>query len=406
MSEFVPHPDDYALVIGIDHYPASSCLDGPVKDAQGILNWLQHADGGGLSQENCYCVLSPDLAFPGGPEGCVEAVRSGKCLWHDEMRCTYYDQVYPRHSERPIKDQIDDACDDLLRSVRSKKRPGLPRARRLYFYFSGHGISHDAGTTYLLLAKWSELNRYAALDHRSYLMMFIEFGFFEEVVFFLDCCQVRRVNIRGDGPRQSSRSPDPVWAGKTRAFVGVAAEYLSVAWEGTAGALHRGLSGDTSATARSYFTRALLDALWGAAAGPGGGVSASNLTLFVQREVPSLALREGRTQVPRLSSFTGHSTDNLMFGRVLPVPSIMKHGSNRLTGPTGPPTSIRLSFAEGRSGLHELIGPNADVVHSGPVESQPWELRLWPGKLYVMNSSRGIERVFVPALEGTHDVVF
>ena len=51
---------------------------------------------------------------------------------------------------------------------------------------------------------------------------------------------------------------------------------------------------------RGYFTRALLDALSGAAARPGGGVTGPDLKAYLERRVPELADADGYVQKPRV----------------------------------------------------------------------------------------------------------
>src|SRR5262245_21195761 len=49
---------DFGLVVGVDHYPRFSSLQGAVSDAARFHAWLCDADGGGLALEHSRLVLS------------------------------------------------------------------------------------------------------------------------------------------------------------------------------------------------------------------------------------------------------------------------------------------------------------------------------------------------------------
>jgi len=99
MPEHIGH---FALVVGIDHYPRFRSLKGARKDAEDFHAWLIDPDGGGVPAANVELVLSKE------------------------------DPV------RPIHDDIDDALEKIL----FFKARGGGGNKRLYLYFSGHGLGH------------------------------------------------------------------------------------------------------------------------------------------------------------------------------------------------------------------------------------------------------------------------
>ncbi len=100
-----PPMAQYAIVVGIDRYPALRDLHGASSDAAAFHEWLIDADGGGVPPAHTRLRLGKDLAV-------------------DRRRAT------------PKKSDIDDDLDDLVELVRAG--PKLPA--RLWLYFAGHGI--------------------------------------------------------------------------------------------------------------------------------------------------------------------------------------------------------------------------------------------------------------------------
>jgi hypothetical protein len=226
-------PDDYALVIGINHYPnwadGSKSLKGPVEDAKDFWHWLVCDRGGGLSHNNARLVLSTK------------------------------EPVFPRH-------QI---IDDELRAIRELAR-GKAR-RRFYFYFAGHGYSPatSLGMQSLCLANWSTENQAAALLLESYLNTAVGCLGFEEGLFFLDCCRLRAVIPLG--------SPSELACGDPKLDEKHHITYYSTEH------YQAGYEAETSENVRGYFTRALLTIL------RNGTIEAQDLANRLYIDVPDLA---------------------------------------------------------------------------------------------------------------------
>ena len=95
---------DFAIVIGINHYPNYEfSLHSPIDDSKRMYQWLIHPNGGGLDKSNISLITSS-----------IE--KGGKV--------------------RPSQDEIDKGIEQLMNRAMEAESP----MRRFYFYFSGHGI--------------------------------------------------------------------------------------------------------------------------------------------------------------------------------------------------------------------------------------------------------------------------
>jgi uncharacterized caspase-like protein len=147
---------DFAIVIGIAHYPYLRPLEGPVLDAERVCEWLV------------------------GPAGVPED--------------TNLELVVSKNSaaEHPFLDEIDAAFDRIFERAASG-------ARRLYIYFAGHGCSKAIDHLALLMANANpdRLNRAMnATEYRQSLATLL----FPEQVYFFDCCRNYDARISGRGP--------------------------------------------------------------------------------------------------------------------------------------------------------------------------------------------------------------
>ena len=230
-------PNDYALVVGINHYTSSELaqLSSALNDANEVETWLlDQIGGGGLLPENCTKILS-------------------------EL-----------NSERPVSYEIDNAFAKIIELVRKNPIP----ARRFYFYFSGHGMAASKIQAYLCLPKWSgNLWRRAAIDSQDYWLMLAGMGLFREIVCLFDCCRSYKPNVGGQGSALGTARP-AAQAASNGLFIGFAAELLESAFE------------ESSADGHGFFTRALLSGLRGGACQPSGGAPAQRRDehLYEQRQ--------------------------------------------------------------------------------------------------------------------------
>jgi hypothetical protein len=244
--------EDFAVVIGITHYPQLVDLEGPVKDAQEFARWL--TGPAQVPDTNVFPVLSRDPQEPGG---------------------------------RPVQDEIDDAFERVFAAARALSARGKG-PNRLYIYFAGHGCAQGFRHVALLVANASlqALNR--GLDTESYHNGLGKDALFPEQVFFYDCCRNYDRRVRGRSAPWPDDEP-PVGAGRVKQFVLYGAGFNEYANE-------RKLRFDTR---RGLFTRALIDGLNGAAAKRVGRewvVTSDSLVTYSQKRLDGLARQENLEQ--------------------------------------------------------------------------------------------------------------
>ena len=319
--------DDYALVVGINDYPNYRSLEGAIADAEDFARWLlDDVTGGGVPEANLRKVLSE------------------------------------KNPIKPIQDTIDEALDEIWVAM------GANRGRRFYLYFSGHGLGRTAFGTDLCLAKWSDRRRNLALDSQDYANLIAESGKFDEVIFFLDCCRVRKVNTRGLPPTLGWPRPDD-GAGATRIFLGYATEFLDKSYEAEV------LTGDGEPLVRGHFTRALLAGLRGGAARPAGGVTAESLKKYVELETPRIALDAGHQQKPVVTNGLP-AVKEVVFGSAMPL------------------ANARIVFSANRTGEVVLEDADGNEVRRGDPAQGPWDLGLKASNYALVVPATGEEKLF------------
>lgn len=306
-------PNDYAVVVGIDHYLSGELvpLSSAVRDAEEVQKWLvDQTTGGGLPQDHCELILSK--------------ANSGK----------------------PVHSEIDDAFEKILNLAKQNAN-----SRRLYFYFSGHGMAASAQQAFLCLPRWSSQRRNAALDSEDYWQMLAETGRFQEIVCLFDCCRSYKPNVGGVRSELRMARPDN-HASQTRLFLAFAAEFLKSAYL------------DSKEGGHSFFTQALLSGLRGGACLPTGGVPAERLKAFLESETKSIAELAGKPQRATVSN--GFPSENEpVFGAALPL----SVGDGKLH------YAITLAGAPNRSVV--LVRPdNTETRWDG---SQPWRIEVEEG---------------------------
>jgi hypothetical protein len=352
-------PKDFALVIGINHYPnygsSGRPLEGAIRDAKAIWNWLtDQTIGGGLPPENCHLLLSS------------------------------LNTVDP---PQPRKDKIDEALDKIWQAARKAQEGGV-EPRRFYFYFSGHGQSLGPEDVALCMSNWARNREAAALSVKKYLNFVQECLPFREVVVFLDCCRSRKINARAQESELTCAAPRDA-AGQTQVFVAYATEFQAAAFEGGPSPPAE----DDEPIVHGHFTEALLAALRGGAARPAGGVTASNLWRYLYRMVPRIAKRHRHEQSPIISPFAIPPDD----------PNEPVFGA----APRLAMVDVKIAFTPARQGPIKLEGPNLEVVRQGEVASGPWEETLPLATHLLTDLGTGARQDFIPqAAEGEFYVEF
>lgn len=238
--------DDYALVIGINHYRSLDALDGAHRDAGQFAEWLKSPGGGDLPEENVGIFLSTPSPWSPGLEEIV----------------------------------------DWIIALVEEKSPALDEriGRRLYLFMAGHGIGpgvEEAGlltpTTSALAVKYVAGSRFADFFRSAAL--------FEEVLLFMDCCRDHDWEL--PAPYMPLKSKvDPAAAHKVRTLYAYATGFGRKARE-------REIEGEVG----GIFTHALLEGLRCSGAGPDGRITATSLKRYIERRVSALRM-PGTDQEP------------------------------------------------------------------------------------------------------------
>lgn len=145
--------DDHAIIVGIDHYHGDGLrpLCGARNDAESFQKWL--LNGGHVPQHQIRCVLSS------------------------------------KDENTPNKEMIEDEFLKFIREFQKTKK----RGRRLYMFFSGHGIeladaTEDSHVLVLMANAASDVLGRSVAPLRA-ARIFHHCSIFEEVLVFADCCR-------------------------------------------------------------------------------------------------------------------------------------------------------------------------------------------------------------------------
>lgn len=165
---------DWALCVGIGSYTASSelvALPGALNDADAIHRWIIDRNGGDVPTSQAKLIVSPAKQNEDGPNPLADSVEGF-------LRARYRDA-----------------------EASSRRGDGFVAGRRLWLYFSGHGIGfpEENNDTGLLAADAQP--PYRDLPHiagKAWAEVFRVTRAFEEVVLFMDCCrlEVSRTPLR------------------------------------------------------------------------------------------------------------------------------------------------------------------------------------------------------------------
>lgn len=308
---------DFAIMIGIQHYVANNVLDGPHNDVCEFKKWLQNSNGGAIPDRNIVTFLSTPQYTPAQPE-------------------------------------IDQWFGSTIETLKAGQR-----GRRLYFYFSGHGIGINAMSSAMLLPEWSAVMRNFALSSDKYLQQLVNAAIFEEIIFIMDCCRNRIPGVEGQPPLWGAVMPSPL---KTETLMYYACEFENPSFETPL--IGNNYTLDNLLT-RGIFTKVFLDGLKGAAAYKDGWVRVQDLVNYMTRKLPVVAKAVGKTQNPR--------------------PRIEIDLQKIIAGPFPKTINIEIEFKN--PGI-DVILENADVekVKDGNSSDGKWLLELKRGE-YVLRKT-------------------
>ncbi len=317
--------ENFALIIGINDYTPLNknglrTLHGAVNDADDFEEWVRNPDGGNVTEKNCKKIVSKPNPL------------------------------------KPLQDEVDDAF--LVMEQRIQENGG--KAKRLYFYFAGHGLGtlHNTNDTALCLANWSENRRKSALSSESYKDVIKQYGYFEEIIFLADCCRNSKINVNGKEPTFAPFMPHEN-SGNTKLFVGYATTYQDQSYEVEV----------ENSEMRGVFTKVLIDGLNGDAA-KDGVINADKLRDYLLKRTPIEAQKHGFKQVPDIN----HS-----FSSETPIVT--------LTNALEQSIVCNIKFITTRNALVELIDGSSEVITSfDPTEDNEVQVSLEKG-LYLLRDT-------------------
>lgn len=314
--------EDFAIIIGINDYTPTNqnglkTLLGAINDANRVEAWISSATGGNVPAVNIKKIVSSPIPL------------------------------------KPLQDEIDDAFLDIETSIKAKG--GL--AKRLYFYFAGHGLGTLDSTkdTGLCLANWSENRRQSALSSESYKDFIIQYGYFEEIIFIADCCRNTKINIKPKAPTFSSAVPGQ-GAGQTKLFVAYATQYQDQSYEVES----------INSEMRGAFTTILIEGLKGGAAN-NGLIGADDLRDYLIKETPELAQKQGYKQIPDVSHTYSNNTS------LAKVPIVQ--------------TNVNFTFEKIRNNPVELIDGELNVIVTYDASQNKNNSRQLPKGLYLLRDT-------------------
>src|ERR1044071_2749988 len=334
--------NDYAIVVGINKYPALGDLVGPEADARDFHAWLIDPQGGGVPEANVTLLLSSN---------------------------------YPAAAQLKSKPQVSDieaVFDDYVVKGRDEGSVG----DRLYLYFAGHGFAPSLEDAALLMANASRGMTGYHIPGRKYANWFRQAAFFKEVVLFMDCCRENYALSAMRNVPYDPMSGDP----PATAFFAFATQWSRAAREGP--------WGDGGAM-RGLFTLALLAGLRGGAArNANGQITGDALQSFVFNFV--------RKKFTEGSDQEEHPDPEFFYDAMKPV----VFGAPDVPGAAVPLAaaeaySVRIAIQNGDAGKKLTLSTNGKP-EIAPALQQPnrWEWHLDTAGLYKVTRSDGKSKLF------------
>lgn len=326
----------YAVVVGIDHYPAINTLKYARRDAKGFYDWLVDPDGGGVPEKNATLITA-------------QPSRNGRKLKPEEAR--------------PIKQEIDQEINKFRQHCMAHvaKHAEDWDKTRLYFFASGHGIAPEPDEAALLMAAAGPGNYTLNFSCAQYMKRFQKEQVFRELVFFADCCRERADNAALYGPNWDET---PRQNGLVLTLRGYATIFGELAFE----PLARQQDPDKL---RGYFTQALLEGLRDhKAVNPATGViDSGSLSDFVYERVRTLTSTFPKPQTPTMTPDPGNP--RIVFKQKVSVEGVEKAVHQKY--------KVKLVLPAGFQGSVQLLGGMGAVIATSQVTDQVLNLKLEKG---------------------------
>ncbi|WP_160108109.1 caspase family protein [Pseudomonas izuensis] len=327
--------DDYAILIGINHYPTlgagdvSADLQGPENDVDAIRAWLMQPDGGGINDPTH--------------------------IWEFKSAA-----ALPPDTARPTADELEVAVariDAIAQANVARQKP--PRVgRRLYIFVSGHGYSPKPRLGCLFSA--NAMYRFTYNVHiTGWLSCLQDAAYFREYVLWMDCCMNRYSFLPPrDPPLPPVNSPEPPGAN----FIAFAAQRPLKAVEVPIA--------EDSGKYHGVFTWAILEGLRGAASDANGRVTGRSLADWIRN-----------AQYARMDPLDRSNSD------VAKEPEVVQEDASIVfaRGLAKPFYDVSVAFASSEGGLARLwSGVSPRTFQAIDLTGEAIQLSLQPG-LYLID---------------------
>lgn len=310
---------DYAVVAGINTYPAFSSLQGPVADAIEFQQWL--LTEAFVPHDQITLVTSPMPVVLGVPP-------------------------------TPTVVEVSGAFEVLAN--KAAFQPLYYLGRRLYIFLSGHGIlptrsgTPNFNETALLMANAGPITLGNHLGAVAYAEWFRAPGVFDEVLLFVDCCRDLKDTVALMPPTMIPLTPQ---RGPAKNFYAAATQLALPSFEKPLGAPLR---------VRGIFSYALMEALRSQSLYDASGMlTCSLLASQLHSAVP--AMQDG--QDPQIT----------------PVDPTQDIAIVKRAAPKPPNLCVTFSDAALAGKTAVLIGPSypvPDATHT--IDGSPWSITLKP----------------------------
>ncbi|HZH76968.1 MAG TPA: caspase family protein [Archangium sp.] len=242
--------EDWAIVVGISHYPELGNLEGPDNDARAFRDWL--LEKAGVPPEQVLGFLSSDF----------ESARRAQ-------------------DARPTAENIESLFEQLISLGEENEQRGSRHrvGRRLYIYLAGHGFMSGDGYPSLLTA-----NARRRVHHHIpgwiYASYLAQAGYFDELLLFVDCSLLGPFQTAPRVPPYMPREDSPSRAKVFRAFSTIPPPHRE----------HRTPDGRV----QGVFTQALLAALNGRASDERGRITSTTLGNYLREGIREFQTPEER----------------------------------------------------------------------------------------------------------------
>ena len=258
--------EDYAIVVGVQHYPGlgngspDNDLKGPINDARAFYDWLVAAppNGAGVPERNA-CLLAQTSSPAGRLLTPAEILGASPNLNDITNAFRRLDGIALQHKAQ--------------KDVEREKV-----GRRLYLYMAGHGIEPGLSIPgisvgpALLLANATDRDFRQHLLGKQYASFYALAGYFDEVLLFMDCCRDYTFSVAA---RPLDR--DNIFGTEAQHLYGFGTKLD-----------RRTREMDIGGQSRGIFTLALLEALRGDASDP----VTSQVTAASLRDVVPVVMEE------------------------------------------------------------------------------------------------------------------